>query len=84
MIGFGGRDPHVGERIVHERSLGLNVIEVGPNVQPNPEPSFPEPGRFDAGAWLGIDCTASTALMTDRILDALRDVGRLRMTARGA
>ncbi|MFN8603386.1 MAG: SIR2 family protein [Candidatus Binatia bacterium] len=84
VIGFRGRDPHVGERIAHERSLGLDVIEVGPDVDPNPEPSFPEPDRFKIGARLGVDCTASHALTTGRIHAALRDLDRLRTTSRDA
>lgn len=78
VIGFSGRDPHIAQRIAHERSLGLDVVEVGPAVQPIREPNFPDAHRFETGTWVGIDSSASDALTSGRIHDALKDLTRLR------
>jgi len=43
MIGFGGRDPHVANRVLQESSLGLDVIDVSPT------PWLPKNPRLDAG-----------------------------------
>ena len=78
LIGFGGRDPHIAQRIAHERSLGLNVIDVGPAATPVSEPLFHEPNQFEVGVWIGVDRTACDALASGLVDDAIREIQRLR------
>lgn len=63
VIGFSWRDPHVEERIRHERNLGLDVIEVAyPVASRTYERRTAPAGCFARGAFKPVECKASDAL----------------------
>jgi len=74
VIGFGGNDAHVAERILHERKLGLDVVEVSRGVA-----RVPEPRRQGAlrGAYWPIPRRTSDALRDGSIGRAIDETRRV-------
>jgi hypothetical protein len=62
MIGFGGRDSHVKERILHENGLGLDVIDLSPDPWLGVLARLKLQGRIQGGAQLPWPRSAATAL----------------------
>jgi hypothetical protein len=74
VIGFGGNDPHVAERIRHERQLGLDIVEVSMAVGPAPEPRM---RGHPHGAYRPITGRASAALRDGSIGRAIDETRRV-------
>lgn len=74
VVGFGGNDPHIAERIGHEQRLGLDVIDVSIEIGRANEPRMKGETH---GGYRGVTGRASNALRNGSVADAVVDARRV-------